>query len=130
MPGMNHFHKYQGTGNDFVIVDDRSFKRFRLIRHYCPVLSPAFWYCADGLMLLQNPQGSADFVWFISTPDRQRGQMCGNGGRCLVKFCASLGVSETEAILAVDGPYHALHSNGLVHLKMADVQRRERTQRI
>ncbi len=116
-----HFHKYQGTGNDFIIFDDRD-QTFpanpSLVARLC---HRRFGIGADGLMLLQNHPGY-DFRMVYFNADGNPSTMCGNGGRCLVKFAQSLGLFETETtFLAVDGPHEAQVREGLVHLKMMDV---------
>jgi diaminopimelate epimerase len=120
------FHKYQGTGNDFIIFDNRreTFPvRRDLIARLC---HRRFGIGADGLMLLQN-HPDYDFHMVYFNADGNPSSMCGNGGRCLVKFAQSLGVFETETVfLAVDGPHEARVGDGLVHLKMADVDQIKR----
>ncbi|WP_019947475.1 diaminopimelate epimerase [Hymenobacter aerophilus] len=119
-----HFSKYQGTGNDFVMVDDRA-KRFdvadhQLVRHLC---DRRRGIGADGLILLrQHPEYDFEMVYFNA--DGHLGSMCGNGGRCTVAFARQLGVIETDTrFLAADGPHEArIDADGLVHLRMQDVR--------
>ncbi len=116
-----HFHKYQGTGNDFIIFDDRD-QTFpvhpSLVARLC---HRRFGIGADGLMLLQNHPGY-DFRMVYFNADGNPSTMCGNGGRCLVKFAQSLGLFESETtFLAVDGPHEAQVREGLVYLRMMDV---------
>ena len=118
-----HFHKYQGTGNDFVMVDDRAGQfdatNHALVRHLCDRRRGVG---ADGLILLrQHAQHDFEMVYFNA--DGYLGSMCGNGGRCTVAFARQLGVIETDTrFLAADGPHEAhIETDGTVHLRMQDV---------
>jgi len=118
------FFKYQGTGNDFVIVDnqDNAFSKLSSlsIQQLC---DRRFGIGADGLMLL-NKHPEYDFEMKYYNADGQEGSMCGNGGRCIVKFAAYLGIKNEEyTFLAPDGIHRArLLANGEVSLQMIDVK--------
>lgn len=77
---------------------------------------------ADGLMLLNNREGY-DFEMIYYNSDGNTSTMCGNGGRCLVKFANDIGIAKTSYhFLAVDGPHEAsINIDGTVALKMIDV---------
>ena len=117
------FHKYQGTGNDFVILDNRDGKYNGLtneqVRFLC---SRRFGIGADGLMLLNNANGF-DFEMKYYNADGRESSMCGNGGRCLVKFAWNIGIrKEKYHFIATDGPHEAeIDEDGTVALKMKDV---------
>lgn len=120
------FYKYQGTGNDFVIIDNRdlSFPRenTQLVHFLC---DRRFGIGADGLMLL-NPSDTYDFTMVYYNADGTESTMCGNGGRCLVAFANQLGVIDKEATFdAVDGLHHASFENGVTNLQMIDVEKIE-----
>ena len=118
-----HFYKYQGTGNDFVIIDNRS-KQFDALtkEQVYNLCHRRFGIGADGLMLL-NAHNDYDFEMKYFNADGGESTMCGNGGRCLVKFAYDLGiVKSTYHFLAVDGPHEAsVELDGTVSLKMNDV---------
>ncbi len=120
-----HFYKYQGTGNDFIILDNRSGQFGWLgeerIRNLC---DRRFGIGADGLMLLETSNGF-DFRMKYHNADGKEGSMCGNGGRCMVKFAFDQGIISGAScrFIAVDGEHFATISNeGMVSLKMQDVE--------
>src|SRR5574344_50516 len=86
-----HAYKYQGAGNDFVILDNRSGK-YRLTTKQINLLCDRrFGIGADGLMLLGKSK-KYDFSMRYFNADGKEGTMCGNGGRCLSAFAAQVGV--------------------------------------
>jgi len=117
------FYKYQGTGNDFIILDNRNNEYSSLtplqINRLC---DRRFGIGADGLMMLKNKEGY-DFEMIYHNADGKEGSMCGNGGRCLVKFAYHLGIVETTyKFIATDGEHEAeIDTDGIVSLKMKDV---------
>ena len=120
----NHFYKYQGAGNDFILIDNRSlsFKHTdkETVSHLC---NRRFGIGADGLMLLQN-HSDFDFEMLYFNADGNPGSMCGNGGRCIVAFAKHLGIIDTETnFLAVDGPHYAkiTETGNWVELQMIDI---------
>jgi diaminopimelate epimerase len=120
---MIHFHKYQGTGNDFVILDNRNWSFTSLSTEQIKALCDRrFGIGADGLMLLNNKEGY-DFEMKYYNADGREGSMCGNGGRCMVKFAHHLGIHrDLYKFLASDGEHEAeIDDKGIVSLKMKDV---------
>lgn len=117
-----HFYKYHGTGNDFVILDNRK-AQYQLTRKQVSCLCDRhFGIGADGLMLLNTLPGY-DFEMKYYNCDGRESSMCGNGGRCLVKFAADMGIRKsTYRFMAIDGVHEAsLEGGGRVALKMNDV---------
>ncbi|MEI6866759.1 diaminopimelate epimerase [Flavicella sp.] len=116
------FYKYQGTGNDFVMIDNRELHfeqdNTKLINRLC---DRRFGIGSDGLILL-NPSDSNDFSMVYYNADGNEGTMCGNGGRCLVAFAHNLGIIKNQTTFdAVDGLHYATIEDGLVNLQMIDV---------
>ncbi|MEN0006015.1 MAG: diaminopimelate epimerase [Bacteroidota bacterium] len=118
------FYKYQGTGNDFVIIDARTAMPFaatdvETIAHLC---DRRFGIGADGLILLRQAAGY-DFEMLYFNADGRPSSMCGNGGRCITAFAKMLGIFQDSCrFLAVDGPHEAkVRADGWVELKMGEV---------
>jgi diaminopimelate epimerase len=117
------FYKYQGTGNDFVMIDNRyNFfpkDNIQLIARLC---DRRFGIGGDGLILLENDT-ETDFKMVYYNSDGNQSSMCGNGGRCLVAFAKKLNViQDNTTFIATDGVHHAsVADNGIVSLQMIDV---------
>jgi len=120
-----NFFKYQGAGNDFILIDHTMspLKMIdnELIKQLC---DRRFGIGADGLMFITKHE-IYDFEMHYFNADGKIGSMCGNGGRCIVAFAKHLGMANRETnFLAVDGPHYArISDNGeWVDLQMIDVE--------
>ena len=116
------FFKYHGTGNDFIIVDNRKniFPRNdnQLIQKLC---HRNFGIGADGLMLLETSE-TYDFKMVYFNADGNESTMCGNGGRCIVAFAHSLNIFDKKTVFeATDGIHHARIDEQNVSLEMKNV---------
>lgn len=117
-----NFYKYHGTGNDFILIDNREnifpYDDEALVSQLCQRHTGIG---ADGLILLENDQ-DVDFKMVYFNADGRLGSMCGNGGRCIVAFAKSLGIISREAnFKASDGVHKARIDGQTVSLKMNNV---------
>ena len=117
------FYKYQGTGNDFVIIDDSQGVVDLSKEQIAMICDRKFGIGADGLMLLEK-SNKYDFEMKYYNADGNLGSMCGNGGRCIVKFAQDIDlIDEYAMFLAYDGLHEAsIDKNGIVALEMNDVK--------
>jgi diaminopimelate epimerase len=117
-----HFYKYQATGNDFVLIDNRSGKYSFSNEEIVKICDRRFGVGADGLIFIEkHPTLDFDMVYFNSDGSQS---LCGNGSRAAVHMAAELGLLETKTKFnAYDGAHDAeLLEDGIVRLKMNDVE--------
>jgi len=120
------FSKYHGTGNDFILIDNREASIHLSIGDIVHLCDRHFGIGADGLIFLISETGY-DFGMKYYNSDGKESTMCGNGGRCITAFANSLGILDKHAtFLAIDGDHTAevLNEEGnitLVKLRMSDV---------
>lgn len=123
------FYKYHGTGNDFILIDNRS----KIFRNYSEREELISYLCnrrlgigADGLMLINN-HDTYDFEMVYFNADGKEGSMCGNGGRCIVAYAHTLGIINEKALFSASDGVHEAEvispgkSESVIRLKMADV---------
>lgn len=118
-----HFSKYHGTGNDFILIDNRD---LQINKHaqalFANMCHRRFGIGADGVILLQSHE-SCDFEMVYINADGREGSMCGNGGRCVAQFALDLGVvaqGQPMTFMAVDGVHHAKSIAGEIELEMQE----------
>lgn len=92
-----NFSKFEGAGNDFILLDDRPYsfpvKHKRLIQSLCHRQKGIG---ADGLILLQESR-NADFrMRIFNSTNGKEAAMCGNGLRCLIAFLCKLGLNQEK----------------------------------
>ncbi|WP_430615379.1 diaminopimelate epimerase [Flavobacterium sp. JP2137] len=123
MDNTRHFYKYHGTGNDFIMIDNRDLcfpkDNHDLIAHWC---NRRLGIGADGLILIEA-DSETDFGMVYYNSDGRPSSMCGNGGRCIVAFAKQLGMITDRCLFsAVDGLHRAtIDAQGIVSLQMTAV---------
>jgi diaminopimelate epimerase len=116
------FNKYQGAGNDFIIIDNR-YSIFNpddsvLIHRLC---DRKFGIGADGLILINSSEGH-DFEMLYFNSDGFKSSMCGNGGRCAAEFAVRNAITGNNlSFKAADGIHDAIAEEGIIRLKMNDI---------
>lgn len=119
------FKKYQGTGNDFVMIDNRKNDISLTQKQVAFLCHRRFGIGADGLILLEELEGY-DFKMVYYNSDGRESSMCGNGGRCILQFAHDLGlIREEYKFLAIDGDHLGRVNADEVSLKMMDATKAE-----
>lgn len=122
------FEKYQGAGNDFIIVDNRrqDFPAYTH-EHIARACQRRFGIGADGFILIEPPQSTkAAFYMRYFNADGHEGSLCGNGARCAVMFAYRHGLVGTELTFeAYDGLHEAFVKSNEVSLHMQNVMQIE-----
>ncbi|HSN59104.1 MAG TPA: diaminopimelate epimerase, partial [Clostridiaceae bacterium] len=97
------FSKMQGTGNDFVVIDDRensyAGREGEIAAKLC---DRHFSIGADGILIVRNSQ-AAQTQMVIINADGSYASMCGNGLRCFVKYVCDQGIVEGDKITVETG---------------------------
>jgi diaminopimelate epimerase len=116
------FFKMSGSGNDFIVVDNRTplVPEERLAAFVRGVCRRKLSAGADGLILVEAAQG-ADFRWRFFNSDASPAEMCGNGARCVARFAYLNGIAgERMTFLTAAGPVAAEVTGQRVKVKMPD----------
>ena len=123
------FYKYHGTGNDFILIDNRSlFFDKSNVNFISKICNRNIGVGADGLILLENHQ-KLDFKMIYFNSDGKETSMCGNGGRCIVSFANKLSIIKDKAkFMAIDGTHEGFVDHGIVSLQMNNVKLIEQIQ--
>lgn len=122
------FSKWEGTGNDFILVDDREgdfpAQDISVVRRLC---DRHFGIGSDGLILVQRPkQADVHYHMEFFNPDGSR-SFCGNGSRCAFAFYSGLiGAKKAGRFTAIDGVHDASWQGELVSIGMRNVDRVDR----
>jgi diaminopimelate epimerase len=114
------FYKYHGTGNDFIVIEERNENFIPDEKKTQSLCDRNFGVGSDGLLLLKNHE-KYDFEMQFFNPDGSEATFCGNGARCIVAFANFLKIIDKKAtFLAKDGEHSAYFNNNDVVLKMID----------
>ncbi|MGB0254799.1 MAG: diaminopimelate epimerase [Flavobacteriaceae bacterium] len=121
------FVKYQGTGNDFVLIDNRE-ANFPIANHeaIAQLCHRNFGIGADGFICIESDDTS-DFYMRYFNADGHEGSLCGNGSRCAIHYAKTLGLTTEKVVFtAADGVHHAQFINNEIALELHDVSQWER----
>lgn len=114
------FRKYQGTGNDFIMIDNRSGLVQLRIDQIVKLCHRKFGIGSDGIILIEKSSVNSFYMKFYN-PDGSQ-SFCGNGSRCAVKFAGELGLVGSEGeFSAIDGNHEFELYTDEVKIRMRDV---------
>lgn len=116
------FDKYQGAGNDFIIIDNRDGKQNLSCQEISTLCDRRFGIGADGLILVEKSD-IADFAMKFYNSDGKTASMCGNGGRCIAKYAFDHKIAGKNMIFSAEDGIHeaSIINDESVKIKMIDV---------
>lgn len=117
------FFKYQGAGNDFIVINNQDYeiKKYskKMISYLC---NRHFGIGADGLIILHN-DSNVDFYMQYFNSDGKESTMCGNGGRVIVRFASDIQIIQKKTLFrAIDGLHYANVFKKKIQLQMINVK--------
>ncbi|MFM1932261.1 MAG: hypothetical protein RL226_1564 [Bacteroidota bacterium] len=118
------FEKYHGTGNDFILADNRTLNWVPTVDQIKQLCDRHFGIGADGVILIEKSDEAQFYVNYFNSDGSK--SFCGNGSRCAVQFAASLGIASEHVLFdAIDGLHHARMEDNLIAIKMRDTAKIE-----
>ena len=119
------FNKYHGTGNDFILVDNRNGDEFLNQEQIALLCHRRYGIGADGFMLLLSSD-DYDFEMKYYNSDGKEGSMCGNGGRCISAFAFDMGIiKNTTTFKAIDGLHKAIIKSSKGNISFVEINLNE-----
>jgi len=123
---MIDFFKMSGSGNDFILIDNRdhvveeTIGSMSVLDFVKAVCEPKISLGADGLIMIQK-SAQADFAWRFFNADGSEVEMCGNGGRCAARFAFLKGIAGANMSFETGaGLIDADVKNDIVKLRLTD----------
>ena len=117
-----NFYKMSGSGNDFIIIDNREeiLPEGNLDKFIVNVCRRKLSAGADGMILIENSK-EMDFQWRFFNSDGSRAEMCGNGARCAARFAFLNKIAGSKMVFGTDaGPIQASVMQTKVKIRMTD----------
>ncbi|MEY3479462.1 MAG: hypothetical protein RIQ71_237 [Verrucomicrobiota bacterium] len=93
-----HFTKMNGAGNDFVVLDNRDGSVALSENAIARLCDRHRGVGADGLLIVEKPEGKADFRMRYYNADGREAEMCGNGARCFARFVDKIAPTGTGSV--------------------------------
>lgn len=117
------FFKYEGTGNDFIIIDNRNYliKEYNFIKKLC---NRKYGIGADGVIIIEknyNKNYNSIIYMKYFNSDGNESTMCGNGGRCLISYLNMINTNDKFIFNAIDGIHNGFIKNGIIYIRMIDI---------